>query len=601
MASPRKPKRDSVFHEETDMPALPPGLVKHINGRYYLRRRIPQDLLTHYHPKVEIQKSLGTSQYREALDHFRHEDFKLFQAWDEVRTQRAQDVVSQHLEVASVIAELTPEDMDRICQHYEAVGLAGDEKRREEGTYDISEITEYQEGYREAISVLKAAVAVGDIDTLGPILRQFLDLYNYQTKLTQGDYRRLAIAFGRAAIRTNEKLLRRYEGEDVPTPQVAPVREQHALSVVIKDYMDSYPKDKHAAMYRKVSAVLPMFLEVVGDKPIHTLRQTDINQYFALVHQLPPRWKDVCRQRKLSVKQLAALELGEIGPGTFDGTYKAAIAPFLKWARTNWQDRGFPTTLTLEMITYQGSRMDGEKHQRAFTQEELEKLFTGPVMAGLARQAEQAHKYWLPHLGLYTGARVNELCQLNPLVDILQEPKSGIWYLNITEDSEADESVTKTVKTATSKRKVPIHSQLIKLGFLDYVKRLKGQGSKLLFPGFAPVEGYASAEAQKWFRNFLRELGLRDETPGQQITGMHAFRSTFLNRAMNLGVVNAETITGHSGSMNAIANVQDGMVAGAASKVVRTYQGELDLGVKVQIIERVVWPDIRFIKARKSR
>lgn len=157
------------------MPALPPGLNKHKNGRYYLRRRIPQDLLTHFHPKEQVQKSLKTSNYREALEKFRHEDFKQFQEWDRLRTKRAQDIVSHHMEIASVVAELTPEDIDRICQHYEATGLAGDEKRREEGTYDISEITEYQEGYREAISVLKAAVAVGDIDTLGPILRQFLE------------------------------------------------------------------------------------------------------------------------------------------------------------------------------------------------------------------------------------------------------------------------------------------------------------------------------------------------------------------------------------------------------------------------------------------
>lgn len=52
-------------------------------------------------------------------------------------------------------------------------------------------------------------------------------------------------------------------------------------------------------MYKKVCAVLPMFLDVVGDKPIHTLRQTDLNRFFEVVNRLPPRWKDVARQKKL--------------------------------------------------------------------------------------------------------------------------------------------------------------------------------------------------------------------------------------------------------------------------------------------------------------
>ena len=75
-------------------------------------------------------------------------------------------------------------------------------------------------------------MAIGDIQTLGPILKQFLDLYHYRIEVSDSDYRRLAIAIGRAAIRTNENLLRRYEGEDIPIPKLDTV-EQHSLSEVI--------------------------------------------------------------------------------------------------------------------------------------------------------------------------------------------------------------------------------------------------------------------------------------------------------------------------------------------------------------------------------
>lgn len=584
--------RDSVSVDEPNMPQLPTGLVRHDNGRYYHRRRIPEDLLQ-ADGKKEHLRSLKTSDYRLAVERFHIADAKLQAEWRKLRQRKTDFFAARQVQAATVLKELTAEDIDRIAQHVEAAALAGDEKRRETGTYDVSEIEDYQRAYTDALPEMKAAVAVGDIEVLGPMLQQFLYLHRYEDHLGEGDFRRLAIAYGRAVIRTNEKLLRRYEGEDVPTPKTA-THEQHLLSEVINDYIEKYQADKFEAMYKKVCAVLPMLLDVVGNKPIHTLRQTDLNRFFEVVNRLPPRWKDVARQKKLTVLEVAALGLGEMSPATFEGTYKAVVTPFLGAARTNWQDKGFPTTLTTERIRYTGSREEGEGHQRAFRPQELERLFMGPELAGYAKRPEELHMFWLPHLGLYTGARVNELCQLNPVVDILKDETSGAWYLNITEQSEAAENVKKRVKTKSSRRKVPIHSQLIGMGFLDYVDALKKQGKKLLFPGFEPGKGRAATEAEKWFRVFLRDTGLRDETPSARIVGMHAFRSTLLNRAANLGVVNAESLTGHAQSMTNLSQAQDSVVGGETSLVVKKYQGELDIGVKSAILERIVYPNLKF-------
>src|SRR5690606_31733883 len=123
------------------------------------------------------------------------------------------------------------------------------------------------------------------------------------------------------------------------------------------------------------------------------------------------------------------------------------IRRFLDWAITNYQDRGFPTTLTTKLIEYDGSRKGGENHQRAFSTTELARLLTGPEMRKMAENPEDQHKFWLPHLGLFTGARVNELCQLHPEHDILQDSESKVWYLRITTEGEAVEGVRKSVKT----------------------------------------------------------------------------------------------------------------------------------------------------------
>lgn len=523
------------------MPMLPTGLQRHpLCGTYYLRRRIPSDILTCYPGKKEIVFSLRTKEYRTAVERHRNEEARLTAEWNDKRQRQADACVRQQLQAVTRIDALTPEAIDSICLHAEAASLAGDEARRENGNYTLEEIEEYQAGYSEANRLLKSAVAVGDYEILHNPLEQFLQLYRYQVSGSEMEMRRLALAYARMAIRTNSKLLNRYEGKDEPTPELARQQETPMLSEVTQQYLNYYKKLDRPAMLRKVGAVLPLLIEIIGDKPIALLKQADLETYFEAVQTLPPRWKDICRQEKLPVRELAGQERGEMSKGTFDGTYLAALTPFIKYCRRKWQDQGWPMALTTEGVQYIGSRRDAEGGQRNFEPEELKRLFEGAEMAGFARNAAQAHKYWLPHLGLFTGARVNELCQLNPQTDIRPDPRSGVWYLDITDESQGHEHIDKSVKTGSSRRKLPVHPKLIELGFLDYVNQAKERGDTLLFQAFPPAAGRASPQARKWFTELLRETGLRDETPNARIVGMHAFRSTLLHRAMVMGVINAE-------------------------------------------------------------
>lgn len=300
------------------------------------------------------------------------------------------------------------------------------------------------------------------------------------------------------------------------------------LKTVVDGFLGRYKKDQKPAMYKKHQPVLNMFLEVVGDKPVDQIKQADINDFFDLICRLPPRWADKCRRQKLTVRELAELEFDiTLGPKTFEDTYIASIRPFLRSAKVNWADQRFPLGLTTDGIEYTGDREEGESKQRAFKRPELQRLFEGKEMGLFAADEGKAHFYWLSHIGLFTGARVNEICQLNPQTDILQDEESSVWYFWITADSDADSRIRKSVKTGDS-RKVPIHKKLIELGILKYLDRVKSQGHKLLFPEWLPVNRRASGEAEKWFRQFLRDTSLRDETPGATILGMHAFRHSLL-------------------------------------------------------------------------
>lgn len=343
------------------------------------------------------------------------------------------------------------------------------------------------------------------------------------------------------------------------------------LSEVVASFLSR--QDQTRPMYRKYKPVLGLLLDVLGDLPVHLIRQKDIDEFFGLVCRLPPRWVDYARKRQLPVKALTAMEWGTvIAPKTFEDTYVAAVRPFLQESIRLYGDQGFPYRLTVDGIKYTGNRKAGENKQRALSSDEIRRLFTSSEYLRFTSEAPSC--FWLPLVGLLTGARVNEVCQLNPQCDIREE--GGIWFFDFTEDSDGEAHVVKSVKTANSKRRVPIHSTLITLGFLSYVEKTKATGAKLLFPKWRPERGKASAKAEDWFRQFLAEIGLRDETPFARVVGFHCFRSTFAARAQALNV-NEAPILGHA---------DDG------SAVQRGYRGKRPLPQLQGIVEAITFEEL---------
>ncbi|WP_397274302.1 DUF6538 domain-containing protein [Pandoraea pnomenusa] len=105
---------------------LPTGLVRDKDsGVYYLRRRIPADVLSCYPPgQKEYSRSLRTKDYRTAIDRHRREEAKLTAEWDKHRQRLTQIAARQQLHAVQRIDALTPEVIDAICTHLEVASLA---------------------------------------------------------------------------------------------------------------------------------------------------------------------------------------------------------------------------------------------------------------------------------------------------------------------------------------------------------------------------------------------------------------------------------------------------------------------------------------------
>ncbi|WP_269537029.1 DUF6538 domain-containing protein [Cerasicoccus fimbriatus] len=143
--------------------------------------------------------------------------------------------------------------------------------------------------------------------------------------------------------------------------------------------------------------------------------------------------------------------------------------------------------------------------------------------------------YWIPLLALYTGARMDELGNLYPK-DVIQE--GNVTYISIYADKN------KRVKNRYSIRKVPLHRDVIQLGFIDYVAKMKLAGEQWLFPDLKPYQGRRTHYFSRWVNTYLRtHCGVEDTRKV-----FHSFRHTFKDLCRNTMIPDDinDALTGHS-------------------------------------------------------
>ena len=109
---------------------------------------------------------------------------------------------------------------------------------------------------------------------------------------------------------------------------------------------------------------------------------------------------------------------------------------------------------------------------REFSPEELQQYISMLADTDLPKNPEI---FWMPLIILFNGMRNNEIAQL--YVDDIQE-RDGIPYFRICVNAARNQRI----KKGASQRDLPIHSKLIELGFLEYVKKMRSSGQDQLFP-----------------------------------------------------------------------------------------------------------------------
>lgn len=311
------------------------------------------------------------------------------------------------------------------------------------------------------------------------------------------------------------------------------------FSYVAKKYMEDCSNSPRTSAYKDNTFAL--FKELMGDLVFKDIGIAEAREFKERLRKIPANAK-----KYLSVDSFEGLDLENLPqgkaqhPSTINNRHACLVALF-SWAiKAGYYHANNPFS-NLAVKTHKSST-----RRHPFKPEELETLFRCSIYTG-SRGEKWSERlkvgntiikdswYWVPLIGLYSGMRMNEICQLY-VEDIRQE--EGVYIFDVNDDGD-----DKALKTPSSRRKVPIHNELIDRGLLVHLEAMRKQGEKRLFPDvtMGSVKTYSSNYSKR-FTRLLKDLKLK-----RQGLCFHSLRHNFIDGLRNAGVERSivMTLTGH--------------------------------------------------------
>lgn len=331
--------------------------------------------------------------------------------------------------------------------------------------------------------------------------------------------------------------LERYSYDDAPVFAPAPpapvLPSSSPLGAAVDDFISEHSRQWQPKTIGQNRAYLNILVEYFGpDRLLATITKQDASEVKKALQALP-----ASRNTKPKLKAMPLMQVikepghKKIAAKTIN-SHIQMFKMFFDWAERHGHS---PHTLFEGMKVRKDKASESER--KPFTPEQARLIYTELTEnpSGLVRK--DSHK-WGMLLGMFTGARLNEICQLD-IADVKQD--GDTWFLNITDEGDDN----KRIKSKAGRRKVPLHSELIRLGFLDFVDSRRN-GTRL-FPDYSySANGGYGRNLGRWCNeSFLLKLGIKQ--PGLVF---HSLRHTVVTR---LGQANVpepiiQCIVGHARS-----------------------------------------------------
>ncbi len=419
---------------------------------------------------------------------------------------------------------------------------------------------------KSRLQSLRQKYKLGDSRGFGQVAKALLA--NKQHSLSDSDFSRLTRKLMQVEIKVLEDLSEGDESKFDPllaeaaTESTTPASSAAAgelMSTLTEQYLLDTARDREwpdKTVIRK-RGELREFIEIAGDKPVTFYERKDGVRFLDIQRSLPrfrqvPPFKGlalVAAANKASQLMSAGSTIELLSPTTIDDKV-GTVSLFFKWARKRNPSLVNPV---MDLRIGRSKKARGGKTRQPWNIDELNNLFQAPLYVGCKSQTKWTQpgseimdttaKFWVPLIGLYTGMRLGEIIQLQ-VADV--KSTDGIQFFDVTpiSDIEADDSELKSLKTASSRRCIPIHNMLFDIGFGSFLEHRLNSGARRLFPDYvkAKDDGSWSKHFSKHFKRFKNSVGLKR-------TGVdfHSFRHNMEDALRNANVPKdvRDAIQGH--------------------------------------------------------
>lgn len=243
----------------------------------------------------------------------------------------------------------------------------------------------------------------------------------------------------------------------------------------VGELFDSFFKEKSTSGAWRENTItdkrshIDLFIEYFGrDTAVqHITRKHMLEYREKVLKRLPKRRKTNKVVKDLSLeKQLANTSEPKISETTIN-QYLGTAQGFFDWCL----EQNIITRNPVSKLQLQQQTSPHEKRQ-IYSAEELKNIVT--ELSKLKLRGENGIKnldrIWITLLAMFNGFRENEVCQMfiDDFISI-----NGVPCISSTASSDKQ-----TAKTRTSIRTVPIHKNLISLGFLDFINNRRAERDK---------------------------------------------------------------------------------------------------------------------------
>ena len=550
------------------------------DGTYYVRIHVPADLVAAMNGKKEFWRSLRTKEYADAKRRELPERDQWAITFDDMRRR----------------SELTAEDMaNAVWDHYSAGLAAGDKERLNRPTSAaidaaedkaiasaiangvdrdgviamINAMTDVEvlAGSHEwaarrrssRLNRLRKDLATGDTRLIERDVDAFLSKHGFTVERGGEKYRELCSAMTRAEIEQLQRTAERDKGDFTGKPADPIVTEpanvpaltggtDTGIMVLFGRYEKENPGNIRPETFLQIRRDVKHFAEFVGPRlPAPKITKAHIRGWKELLADWPVKASETNVFKGLRATEVIAMnrKLDHPKPTLTRQTvrrYMSSLGGFCAWLSANDYLDGNPVTGMLP------SKAPPTVKRKSLTDDQMKALFSTPLFTscfgkdwrGVAKAGDvrvRDHRYWIPLVMAYSGARPGEIAQLH-VGDVKQQ--HGIWTMHITEENGEG----KRTKTNSSMRSVPIHSELITLGFVKHCQAMAAHGEKQIFPEVEiPAMGQIAARFSREFNRYLAKMGVKS---GKEIV-TYSLRHTFIDRARAAGILDQEIgmVVGH--------------------------------------------------------